>query len=139
MSDKHKKAIREAIIQAVGRNGQRAFAESKNTVPVDTGELKNSGSFTESSSGITIKYSAEYASSVERGWAGGKVWVKLHFRKPASLVRGHYMNQPPKEGVHFIENSLKIFFKEGGSRTPFQQDFFDILTDLCQPDKVTEE
>lgn len=140
MSERVRKAIKEAIKEAVARNGQRAFSESQATVPVDTGKLKTSGVFVNNSEGFIIKYTAEYAEVVERGWAGGKVWTHGHVRRGITYVKGHYKNQPPKEGVHFIENSLMKFFKgDSGSKSFFQQDFFQLLKDNAAPAKITEE
>ena len=139
MSERIRKAIKEAIREAVAKNGQRAFSESQSTAPVDTGKLKSSGIVINNHDGVLIKYAAEYAEAVERGWAGGKVWTGMHVRGK-SVVRGHYKNQPPKEGKHFIENSLRKFFKgDSGSKSPLQQDFFQLLQDKAMPAKVIEE
>ena len=140
MSEETRKKIKEILREVIHINGQKAFAESQSIAPVDTGKLKSSGSIVNDSDGFMIKYAVEYAEAVERGWAGGKVWTHGHVRRGTTLVKGHYKNQPPKEGVHFIENSLKKFFKgTSGSKSPLQEDFLRLLRDGMQPAKVVEE
>ena len=113
--------IIEAIRQAVYETGEAAFTECQATVPVDTGALRASGFTTRLLEGITLRYTVDYASIVERGWEGGRVWTAPHIRRGGIKVKGHYKNQPPRLGTHFIETSLKKFFVDNaGQRTIFQ-------------------
>jgi hypothetical protein len=140
MSEQTRKAIIDAIRQAVGKTGRKAFFDSQCAVPVVTGMLKSSGSMSEDYTGFVIKYVIEYASLVERGWEGGVVWTNSHTRRDGTKVKGHYKNQPAREGKHFIGNSMrKSFIGETGSKSAFQQDFIATLRDLVQPAEVKEE
>lgn len=129
-------SIREAVIDS----GKEAFDKTQESVPVDTGALKASGVFREQSDGIMVQYAKEYAEVVERGWQGGMVWTNQHVRKGGIKVRGHYKNQPHREGVHFIENSLKgVFIDKEGSYSVFQKKLLETLRFRCAPYKVTDE
>ncbi len=120
-------AIKEAIRRAVEETGNTAFNESQAVVPVVTGELKRSGSVISLSNGIMIQYTKEYASIVERGWKGGRVWTESYIRKDGVRVKGHYKNQPPREGVKFIENSIRKCFIQTGNTSVFQDNLLKHL------------
>ena len=137
--DKHK--IVEAIRMALEQTGKMAFQASQEAVPTITGDLKKSGTMQSTSSEFIIKYAKEYAENVERGWAGGKVWTASHMRKGGIAVKGHYKNQPQKDGIHFIENSLRKYFKEKstGDKTVFQNNILEQLGVYCAPAKIKDE
>ena len=129
----------EAIKRALHETGETAFIESQKLVPVNTGALKSSGSFQAVSDGIIIRYTKEYASSVERGWEGGIVWIRDYLRSNGALIKGHYKNQSPRKGRHFIEKSLRKFFAIGlNSTTPFQESVIIELQKGFVGRKVTE-
>jgi len=129
--DKNQKfeLIRKSVRHAVQRAGEMSFQESQKLVPVDTGYLRDSGEMTGEPNSITVKYSADYASIVERGWAGGMVWTRPHIRKGGISVRGHYRNQPPRKETLFIRRSFERHFKEiyTHNRTFFQDTFINSL------------
>jgi len=128
-----------AIRQALHETGETAFIESQRKVPVDTGALRGSGSIQTIGEGIIINYSKEYASHVERGWEGGRVWTSSFTRTSGARVRGHFKNQSPREGRHFIENSLRKYFIEYiGDRTHFQESIIIELKKGFVGNKVTE-
>ena len=129
----------EAIKRALHETGETAFIESQNVIPVDTGALKESGNFQAVGDGIIIRYTKEYASSVERGWEGGRVWTRDYLRSDGVLVKGHYKNQSPREGRHFIEQSLRKFFvRDSSNKTPFQENVIMELQKGFVGQKVTE-
>ena len=136
-----KRKIVEAIKVALEQTGKLAYQESQDSCPKDDGDLKSSGLMQNTSSEFVIKYTKEYAENVERGWAGGRVWTEGHMRRGGVFVKGHYKNQPQKEGVHFIENSLRKYFKEksAGNKTAFQRNILEQITEKCAPAKVTDE
>jgi len=128
-----------AIRQALHETGENAFLESRRVVPVNTGELKSSGSIQQIAEGVIINYSKEYASVVERGWEGGRVWTSAYRKSDGVYVKGHYKNQSPREGRHFIENSLNKFFVRGlSNKTPFQESIIIELKKGFVGNKVTE-
>ena len=129
----------EAIKRALHETGENAFHESQRIVPVDTGALKESGSIALLQEGLIIRYTKEYASHVERGWEGGKIWTSSFTRASGARVRGHFKNQSPREGRHFIEQSLKKFFVRGlRNKTPFQESIIIELKNGFVGNKVTE-
>jgi len=117
-------ALNDALIETT----DKAFAESQIVVPVRTGRLKGSGkAFCEDKSCV-INYSASYADVVEHGWKGGIVNVHSYRRRDGIFVREHTMNQPPREGRHYIENSVRICFKGiPGTMSPFLNSFINNL------------
>lgn len=121
-----KSLIRLAAREALSTTGQMAYLETQRNVPVITGFLKNSGSIAEDMESVIIRYSAEYASFIERGWAGGMVWTDPHVRLGTIRVKGHYKNQPPREAQNYIRNSLNKYFKDLylSNRTYFQDAFY---------------
>ena len=128
-----------ALRQALHDTGEIAFLESRKIVPVDTGALRGSGSIQTIGEGIIINYSKEYASHVERGWEGGRVWTSSYVKSNGARVKGHYKNQLPREGRHFIEQSLKKFFVRGlRNKTPFQESIIIELKKGFVGNKVTE-
>lgn len=139
MSEYIKQQIIEALRQALNKSGNKAFIDSQTNVPVVTGNLKRSGSIIDTASEILIKYIVEYASIVERDWSGGMVWTDSYVKRNGTRVKGHYKHQPPREGKHFIENSLRGVFKgESGLKSQFQSNFLDSLRDLVSPKEVKE-
>jgi hypothetical protein len=131
--------IKEAVRHAVQRTGDMSFKESQRVVPVDTGFLKNSGKMVGDVDSITVTYSAEYASIVERGWAGGLVWTKPHTRRNGVYVKGHYKDQPPRRESLFIRKSFERYFKENyiSHRTYFQNAFMGALRERLANSGVT--
>jgi hypothetical protein len=126
-----KSVIVESIRDALKKTGKVAFKESQSVVPVDTGALKKSGSFQTVNEGFIICYAKEYASIIEKGWKGGKVWTSSFRRSNGVKVKGHYKKQPFREGRYFIENSLKKYFVEMSQktlvRTSFQENILIVL------------
>jgi len=106
--DKNK--IRNILIEAIRNKGREAFNSSQSICPVKTGKLRNSGNVTDIENGIMIQYRQDYASEVERDFAGGRITVKPYRRQDGTLVKGYSYYAPPRKGQHFIENSLKRHF-----------------------------
>lgn len=132
--------IEAALKEALKKTMKEAFQESQNTVPVITGALKGSGAVSEYYNEYSIKYSIEYASIVERDWAGGHIWTPAFTKHNGTRVKGHYKNQPPREGKHFIENAMRKTFRgNSGVKSDFQRNFLEFLIEHVHPDKVTEE
>lgn len=130
-----------SIRTALEETGKSAFNASQDACPVDGGGLKNSGTMKNNFNEFIIRYAADYAESVERGLAGGRVWVGGHSRTGGTYVKGHYKNQTHREGVHFIENSLRKFFKERtvNNRTPFQASILEELMRNIPTANITDE
>jgi len=133
-----KNLIKSSIIEAMTESGRSSFNQSQVVVPVKTGNLKRSGNITESNDSVIIEYKAEYSSEVERGTKGGLVNVKAYRRKDGVFVRPHKMNQKPRQGRHYIENSLNLFFKDRlGMKTFFQQNVLNNLKKNFPGKKIT--
>ena len=116
-----RKAVKNAIIKGIQRNGERIFSTSQSTescyVPVDTGFLKHSGNTENTKNGIILKYSAPYSAKVEFGnltipYVGTQtVHIKAHKRKsyvrkdgvrvPASEVKAHDVKYENKRLIGF--------------------------------------
>jgi len=128
----------EALKDALFQTSETAFIETKNVVPVDTGALRESGIMHNLADGIIIQYRKDYASIVERGWEGGRVWTHQHIRSNGVRVKGHYKNQPARVGTKFIENTLKRNFVGTGSKTPFQNNIL-IALETHFPGRVVRE
>jgi hypothetical protein len=137
MSYLDRSALIEAIKQSIYKTGREAFKESQNKVPIVTGELKRSGTISENYEGVIIRYAKEYASFVERDWEGGRVWTNSFIKSNGVQVKGHYKNQPPRKGRHFIENSLNKHFKEKlGTYTTFQANLIEELKQRFPSKKI---
>ena len=115
-----KAKLREAIINAIQRTGRRGFRLSQDGCPVDTGELKKSGSDKDLDNGIEINYSAEYAAEVERGTRPGNRNVRAHTRK-GHPVKGYTYYSKGNKANPFIEKALTTAF------TGFSKEFDDSL------------
>tara|TARA_R110002020_G_scaffold55707_1_gene154290 strand:- start:31 stop:522 length:492 start_codon:yes stop_codon:yes gene_type:complete len=110
------KAVITALQQAVGRI---AFADSQQRVPVVTGQLKRSGSYSDTANGFMIEYTAPYAELVhdgskfsnsiepytsivkehDRQTKNGTVRVKTHHKnyigmKPQMMSGGNWVTVP---------------------------------------------
>ena len=101
--------IRLALIQAIQNTGNRGFGYSQSKCPVETGTLKRSGSVKKIDNGITITYSAQYASFVEQGFSAGTVYAKAHVRA-GHQVKGYSYYTKGSTGGHFIEGGLTEAF-----------------------------
>jgi hypothetical protein len=135
-----KSRIIEAIKTALQLTGETVFRETQENCPEDSGSLKGSGRTQDLPGEFIIRYVSEYAENVERGWSGGVVWTEPHLRN-GKYVKGHYKHQPPKEGVHFIENAMKKYFKEKDidHKTLFQRNVLEQLRVVCAPAEVSDE
>ena len=122
MPKQNYEVIKNAVREAASEAANQAYYQSQRVVPVKTGFLRSTGNITEDSDSITIRYSAPYASVVERGWNGGLVWTDSYRRLDGVFVKGHYKNQPRREPRRFIEDSLRMYFTQvSGTMTPFQE------------------
>ena len=74
-------SVLKALQIALGRT---AFADSQQLVPVVTGQLKNSGSYSDTPDGFMIEYTAPYAKQVHDG-----VKFSTNTDVHTSLVREH--------------------------------------------------
>ena len=123
--------VKKALMEAVHDTGNRSFQHSQETVPVKTGALKASGAILAEPEALTIQYGNNnvlYATIIERGAKGGVVYVKSYRRKDGVAVRAHTMHQQPREGTHFIEKSMRLFFKDKmGDKSFFQLNFAQSL------------
>ena len=112
ISNKIREIIRDTIVDSIRRRTDTAFRESQYRVPVITGKLKRSGTFSAIDSGANIIYWADYSSFVEHGIKGGIQKVRGFYRRGGSYVKSFSRYMPKREGRHFIESSLKDSFKE---------------------------
>lgn len=107
-------AIKRALIQGIHANANKIYYTSQDTVgcyvPVDTGELKASGSLIYKAEGVSIKYSAPHAAIVETGLETAvpldgrgeqKVYIPTHRRKNGAVVQGHYRNVQDGKAISF--------------------------------------
>jgi hypothetical protein len=108
--------IKEALIKAIQTSGHKGFSISQTNCPVDTGELKKSGSDKNLDNGIEIDYTASYSSEVERGTLAGNRNVKPHFRSGHSVKAYSYYSKGQKANP-FIENAIHEAFSN------FSKDF----------------
>ena len=107
-----RKAILQAIISGIRRNGERIFDIANDTetchVPVDTGNLKHSGYIdTKYPGGMEIGFTAPYASAVELGSPAKpitgtqSIYTHGYRRKDGVMVAPHYK--------HFVGKRLIAF------------------------------
>ena len=89
-------ALKEVIIKGIQRNGRRVFDLSQNNergfVPVKTGKLKASGTFTSNGDkGYVIQYDTDYASAIEIGrTTDGNASTVTTVEVPGKFVAAHY-------------------------------------------------
>jgi hypothetical protein len=102
--------IVQALTEALRSRARNGFELSQIACPVVTMTLKNSGSITDIPNGSVLSYTAPYASIVERGITDHTEIVPGYSRR-GHMVRSHTRRVRAKEGVHFIENSLKRAFE----------------------------
>jgi hypothetical protein len=102
--------IAQALIDSLRDRADFGFTLSQDVVPVVTSALKNSGSITEIPNGSMISYKMPYASIVERGIEDHIETIPAYSRK-GRYVRSHTRHVHAKEGVHYIEKSLKQAFE----------------------------
>lgn len=95
--------IEDRIIQGFLRGlqdmGVQAFQRSQRLVPVDTGNLKRSGSVRLTPDGVEIRYSAPYAMNVELGHLRRNTTVNAHWRPPTRIPNGRMVNRSSSQ-VH---------------------------------------
>lgn len=106
-----KDKVMESLLEALQDKASKGFTLSQERCPVKSGGLKGSGSIEHLPDKSIIHYSKEYASNVERGVEDHTESVRGHMigRK---YIRSHTRHIKAREGIHFIENSLKEAFKE---------------------------
>jgi len=131
--------IKQDLILGLRRNADRIFNISQQTkkgfVPVDTGNLKRSGSVDYYSDGAVITYRASYAAVVEHGaeaheeFVKGFAYTKRHAkrkgkkRKPGTtkvVVKAHIRRMPKREGVYYLARAVQ----EGIPMLAKDTDFF---------------
>ena len=116
-------AIDAAVIKAIQGWVDDVFVISQATdlcyCPVDTGNLKRSGSVSDLPNGKMLSYTADYAADVEFGKPGGKPFGKIiPFRpKISKFVRGpriyrYFEKEPAQKGQFFITRA----FQDGAGR-----------------------
>jgi len=110
--DNSTEKIMEALLDALHDRGSYGFTLSQTRCPVGkTGGLKRSGSVTNTFNNSTILYSAKYASNIERGIEAHTEEVS-GYRSGNKTMSAYTRRVKPKEGVHFIETSLKESFED---------------------------
>ena len=92
--------LEKSIIRGIQDNTKKIYNRSQDTtgcyVPVDTGNLKSSGSVDNTTTGAKIAYTADYAAQVEKGNPATpiteitRVYVPTYRRKNGTVVKGHY-------------------------------------------------
>jgi hypothetical protein len=102
--------IVQALIEALRNRARNGFELSQIACPVVTMTLKNSGSIEDIPNGSMLSYKAPYASIVERGIEDHIETIPGYSRK-GRMVHSHTRRVHAKEGLHFIETSLKKAFE----------------------------
>jgi len=102
--------IVQALTEALRNRARNGFELSQAACPVVSNVLKSSGAIVDIPNGSQIDYKALYASTVERGTEDHMEIVPGYARR-GHMVRSYTRHVPAKEGVHFIENSLKTAFE----------------------------
>lgn len=93
-------SIEKSVIKGIQDNSKKIFNRSQDTtgcyVPVDTGELKASGSVKDTGTGAIISYTADHAAQIEKGNPAipieetTRVYVPTYRKKNGTVVKGHY-------------------------------------------------
>jgi hypothetical protein len=84
-----------------------AFRISQDNCPVDTGYLKSTGRIYKDSSNVYhIRYTAPYASFLERGVKAGIVRIDSYIKSNGKYVRSHLRKQEARKGTFFIKNAI---------------------------------
>ena len=96
--DKFIQALQQQLHAALEEVGQQATARAKETVPVDTGNLKNSIDYSVSDNGVKVGTDVEYGKYVELG--------SIH-NHTASHFLLNAMQNNTSEYKQTIENNLK--------------------------------
>ena len=96
--DKFIKALQQQLHDAFEEIGQQAVAHAKETVPVDTGNLKNSIDYSVSDDNVKVGTDVEYGKYVE--------WGSIH-NHTASHFLLNAMQNNTSEYKQTIENHLK--------------------------------
>lgn len=123
-----KKLIKESLVKAIQRAGKTAFELSQSKCPVDTGELKRSGSVKDLENGIEIDYTADYASIVEQGSRAGNINVPSH-KRSGKTVRAYSYYSKGQQPTKFLENSITEVFNN------FSQEFENNLKTVVKVEK----
>lgn len=123
----NKTLIKKAILEAVKSRVEAALVLSQRACGTDE-TLKNSGSATHSPVGSTLKYTAPYAETKERGCEAHDETVAGYYRG-GSYVRGHTRHVPAQAGTHFIQTAMTESFKEFSSdfNTQLSNQFKSVL------------
>lgn len=98
--------------------GQAIFMQSQASVPVQSGDLRDSGRITNIPGGFKIRYTKKYAARREYGIEAGRVIkVRRHRvggfvgpmgRRVGGHMRGPYSYQSSREeGSHFLGNAVE--------------------------------
>lgn len=97
--------IEQSLLKALqGAVGRIAFADSQQRVPVVTGQLKRSGSYSDTPDGFQIEYTAPYAKDVHDGSTGGGLDVLQPY---TSIVREH--DRKTKNGTVRVKTHQKKY------------------------------
>ena len=102
--------IVQALTEALRNRARHGFELSQAACPVVSNALKSSGTIVDLPNGSQIDYKALYASIVERGTEDHMEIIPGYIKK-GRMVRSYTRHVKAKEGVHFIENSLKTAFE----------------------------
>lgn len=106
-----------ATTRAMREMGDAIFMKSQGYVPVQSGELRDSGKKTDIPGGFKIRYSKKYAARREHGIeAGRRILVRRHrvggFVGPAGRRVGGFMRGPytqttsGEEGSHYLQRAI---------------------------------
>lgn len=106
-----KSKLVESLIESIRNRSRNGFDISQRVVPVKTGNLKSTGEYSDIDAGSQIRYSAEYASLIERGRDATTIYVNPSVRRDGTLVRSHTMKQAAIQPRYFIKNSLTESFR----------------------------
>ncbi len=103
--------VKEALIEAIHERVKDAYGRSQVKVPVDTGDLKRSGTEEDLDNGAKVEYKKEYASIVERGFPEHYEQIKGHYKKNGVFVRNHTRKVKERKPVNYIKDSFEGSFE----------------------------
>ena len=114
-ADKHRTLadrIPAILDRGVEQTAREAFRDSQQYVPVDEGDLKQSGKVRRLSTGRwEIRYTEDYAVAVERGHGGYTVTPDtaeaLRFEIDGTVVYAQKAEIPPRDGVWYLKRAVE--------------------------------
>ena len=114
--------LQDALIGSLKNLATRIYLESQKTVPVDTGELKGSGSVKHPGTAnkiSVITYTAPYAQRINQtqGASSGKKWGGL--RDERMTVKAHKRTYPNGKTVTVQKHKKKVGARPAGKGNGF--------------------